>query len=134
MAAGLRSSSIECDLTGFIIVLNQAGRIILISDNVEYYLRKNVVCRKHTAYFSQEMYIVFYFKQSLYPQLTSIYDCVSKDDHENIRRMLSIPTMDEKHAICTWILPRGKRPNRSQTETKVGAFVFLIVMRTNLCF
>ncbi|CAF1167110.1 unnamed protein product [Adineta ricciae] len=98
LAAGLHSSSVECDLTGFIVVLNQAGRIILISDNVEYYLRKNV--------------------QSLYPQLTSIYDCVSKDDHENIRRMLSMPTMDEKHAICTWILPRGKRPNRSQTETK----------------
>ncbi|UJR16268.1 hypothetical protein I4U23_003175 [Adineta vaga] len=98
LAAGMQSSSIEGDLTGFIIVLNPAGRIILISDNVEYYLRKNV--------------------RSLYPQLTSIYDCVSKDDHENIRRMLSMPSMDEKRAICTWILPRGKRPNRSQTETK----------------
>lgn len=28
--------------------------------------------------------------------------------------------MGEKRAICTWILPRGKRPNRSHTETKVN--------------
>jgi len=41
----MQSSSIDGDLTGFIIVLNTTGRIILISDNVEYYLRKNVVCR-----------------------------------------------------------------------------------------
>lgn len=41
----MQSSSIDGDLTGFIIVLNTSGRIILISDNVEYYLRKNVVCR-----------------------------------------------------------------------------------------
>ncbi len=34
--------------------------------------------------------------------------------------MLSTPTINEKHAICTWILPRGKRPNRSHAETKVN--------------
>ncbi|CAF0791501.1 unnamed protein product [Adineta steineri] len=98
LASDIQSSSIENDLTGFIIVLNTSGRIILISDNVEQYLRKNV--------------------RSLYPQLTTIYDCISKDDHEAIHRMLSIPTVHEKSAICTWILPRGKRPNRSQIETK----------------
>jgi len=54
--------------------------------------------------------------------LTSIYDCVSKDDHETIRQILSMPTTAEKRAICTWILPRGKRPNRSHAETKVKDF------------
>ncbi len=34
--------------------------------------------------------------------------------------MLSTPTLNEKRAICTWILPRGKRPNRSHAETKVN--------------
>ena len=53
--------------------------------------------------------IIFLFKRSLYPQLTSIYECVGKDDHNTIREILSTPTMDEKHAICTWILPRGKK-------------------------
>lgn len=43
LASGMQSSSIADDLTGFIIVLNTSGRIILLSDNVEYYLRKNVV-------------------------------------------------------------------------------------------
>ncbi len=47
LAAGMQSSSIENDLTGFIIVLNTTGRIILLSDNVEYYLRKNVVRRTY---------------------------------------------------------------------------------------
>ncbi len=28
--------------------------------------------------------------------------------------------MNEKRAICNWILPRGKRPNRSHAETKVN--------------
>jgi hypothetical protein len=46
LAAGIESSSIDDDLNGFIIVLNTNGRIVLMSDNVEYYLRKNVVCRK----------------------------------------------------------------------------------------
>jgi hypothetical protein len=73
----------------------------------------------------------FFVKRSLYPQLTSIYDCVSKDDHETIRQILSTPTMNEKRAICNWILPRGKRPNRSHAETKVNfnkkkKFFFLI--------
>ena len=43
MSSGVKSTSIEDDLTGFIIALNTNGRIVLISDNVEYYLRKNVV-------------------------------------------------------------------------------------------
>lgn len=98
LAADIENSSISDDLTGFIIVVNMSGRIILLSDNAEVYLRKNV--------------------RALYPQLTSIYDCVGKDDHEVIRQILSTPTMVEKRAICTWILPRGKRPNRSHAETK----------------
>jgi len=113
----MQSSSIVDDLTGFIIVLNTSGRIILLSDNVEYYLRKNVVRMNHLLII---LFLNrFIFKRSLYPQLTSIYDCVSKDDHDAIRQILSTPTMNEKRAICTWILPRGKRPNRSHAETKV---------------
>jgi PAS domain S-box-containing protein len=109
LAAGIGSSSIADDLNGFIIVLNTAGRIILMSDNVEYYLRKNV--------------------RSLYPQLTSIYDCVNNDDHESIRRILSTPTDVEQRVICTWNLPRGKRPSRVHTESKsmlmTGHFFFI---------
>lgn len=109
LAAGIESLSTVDDLNGFIIVLNTAGRIILMSDNVESYLRKNV--------------------RSLYPQLTNIYDCVSKDDHESIRRILSTPTNMEQRVICTWNLPRGKRPSRTHTESKsmlmTGHFFFI---------
>ncbi len=47
LAAGIESTSIADDLNGFIIVLNTHGRIILLSDNVENYLRKNVVCENN---------------------------------------------------------------------------------------
>lgn len=59
------------------------------------------------------------FQRSLYPQLTSIYECVNNDDHESIRNMLSTPTNGEQRIICTWNLPRGKRPSRTHTESKV---------------
>ncbi|CAF1371648.1 unnamed protein product [Rotaria magnacalcarata] len=108
LATGIQSLSVTDELKGFIIVLNTAGRVIFISDNVEYYLRKNV--------------------RLLYPQLISIYDCISKSDHDAIRQILLTPTLNESHAICNWILPRGKRPNRSSTETKsmvlTGHFFF----------
>ncbi|CAF3226847.1 unnamed protein product [Rotaria socialis] len=108
LATSIQSSSVIDELKGFIIVVNTAGRIIFISDNVEYYLRKNV--------------------RLLYPQLISIYDCISKNDHDTIRQILSTPTLNENRAICNWILPRGKRPNRSNTETKsmalTGHFFF----------
>jgi len=79
-----------------------------MSDNVEYYLRKNV--------------------RSLYPQLTSIYDCVSEDDYNSIHQVLSTTSEAEQQVICTWNLPRGKRPSRTHTESKsmlmTGHFFF----------
>jgi hypothetical protein len=48
-----------------------------------------------------------------------MYDCVSKEDYESIRQILSTPTNTEQRAICTWNLPRGKRPSRTHTESKV---------------
>ncbi len=58
----MQSSSIDNDLTGFIIVLNTTGRIILLSDNVEYYLRKNVVCR----IYQRKKKIFFFFKYFIF--------------------------------------------------------------------
>ncbi|UJR30250.1 hypothetical protein I4U23_017788 [Adineta vaga] len=98
LTAGIENTSMVDDLNGFILVLNTQGRIIVLSDNIEQYLRKNV--------------------RSLYPQLTSIYDCINQDDHEAIQRILSTPTSEEQRIICTWNLPRGKRPSRTHTESK----------------
>ncbi|CAF2633540.1 unnamed protein product [Rotaria sp. Silwood2] len=98
LASGIENYSMEDDLNGFIIVLNTSGRIVLMSDNVEDYLRKNV--------------------RSLYPQLTNIYSFVSKEDHASIRQVLSTSTNVEQRVVCTWHLPRGKRPSRNHIETK----------------
>lgn len=98
LLSDIESFSTIDDLNGFIVVCNTNGRIILMSDHIEDYLRKNV--------------------RLLYPQLTSIYKCVSEDDHASIRHMLLTPTNTEQQIICTWHLPRGKRPSRNQTESK----------------
>jgi PAS domain S-box-containing protein len=109
LSAGIESSSLIDELNSFIIVLNSNGRIVLMSDNIECYLRKSV--------------------RSLYPQLTSIYDCVNSSDHDSIRRLLSTPINVEQRIICTWNLPRGKRPSRTHTESKsmlmTGHFVLI---------
>jgi len=109
LSAGIESASIANDLNSFFLVLNASGRIILLSDNIECYLRKNV--------------------RSLYPQFTRIYDCVSTDDHEPINRILSNVTDSEQRVICTWNLPRGKRPSRTHTESKsmlmTGHYIFI---------
>ena len=39
----MEGSSQGTDVDGFVLVMNTSGRIVFISDNVEYYLRKNVV-------------------------------------------------------------------------------------------
>ena len=49
LAAGMESCSMASDLNGFIVVLNTSGRIILLSDNVEDYLRKDLVRRQTSA-------------------------------------------------------------------------------------
>ena len=49
LAAGIESYSMTSDLNGFIVVLNTSGRIILLSDNVEDYLRKDLVRRQASA-------------------------------------------------------------------------------------
>ncbi|CAF3783308.1 unnamed protein product [Rotaria magnacalcarata] len=78
LATGIQSLSVTDELKGFIIVLNTAGRVIFISDNVEYYLRKNV--------------------RLLYPQLISIYDCISFKPNElideSIHRILPTESCD----------------------------------------
>jgi hypothetical protein len=89
-----------------------------MSDNVEYYLRKDVVCRTNSLFIFN--FIFLFFKRSLYPQLTSIYDCISKDEHDTVRQILSTPTDIEQRVICTWNLSRGKRPSRTHTEAKVN--------------
>jgi hypothetical protein len=59
LAAGIESTSIADDLNGFIIVLNTHGRIILLSDNVENYLRKNVVCENNHKKIFFMMFFLF---------------------------------------------------------------------------
>lgn len=43
LISGIESSSTIDELNGFFLVLNTSGRIVLLSDNIESYLRKNVV-------------------------------------------------------------------------------------------
>lgn len=98
LAHGFTCGSLDEQINGFLFVVNTQGRIIFISDNAEYYLRKNV--------------------RALYSQLTSIYQCIGADHHESFRQILNRPTTDEQRVICSWHLPRGKRPSRTHSESR----------------
>lgn len=111
LAHGLLCESLDEQINGFLFVVNPQGRIIFISDNAEYYLRKNV--------------------RALYSQLTSIYQCIGSDYHESFRQILSRETTDEQRLICSWHLPRGKRPSRTHSESRTmlisGHYIYLHV-------
>lgn len=53
LTTGIDNATNADDLNSFIIVLNSHGRIVLMSDNIECYLRKNVVCRHRFIIFNR---------------------------------------------------------------------------------
>ena len=74
----------------------------------------------------------FVLQRALYPQLTSIYQCVNRENHEAIHHLLANRTWDEQSVICTWNLPRGKRPSRTHTESKVRLLIRLHLYHLSL--
>ncbi|CAF1556563.1 unnamed protein product, partial [Didymodactylos carnosus] len=85
---------------GFVIVLRRDGRVITFSDNVEQYLGKPV--------------------RTLYTQCINIYDCLDSVDRKKLKKILSTSTNieSEKTLLCTWRLPKGKRPSRAHLDER----------------
>ncbi|CAF0873384.1 unnamed protein product [Didymodactylos carnosus] len=85
---------------GFVVVLSKDGRIVAFSDNVEQYLLKDV--------------------RTLYIQCANIYECLDVVDGEKLNKILSMSNdfESEKELLCTWRLPKGKRPSRKHLKEK----------------
>jgi PAS domain-containing protein len=85
----------------FILVLRTDGRIVTMSDEVEYHLNKSM--------------------RSLYTQCINIFECLDQADRERLRSILlsSDDLVNNEHRlICTLRLPKGKRPSRTREDIK----------------
>ncbi|CAF2059127.1 unnamed protein product [Rotaria magnacalcarata] len=85
----------------FILVLRNDGRIVAMSEEVEYHLNKTM--------------------RSLYTQCINIFECLDKVDSESFRSILNASddfTNKEHRLICTLRLPKGKRPSRTREDVK----------------
>ncbi|CAF4515268.1 unnamed protein product [Rotaria magnacalcarata] len=71
------------------------GRIITISDDAKYHLRKEM--------------------RVLYAQMVNILDCLDNTDRDKLQTIFrsSVDLPNQEHSlICTLRLPKGKRPSR----------------------
>ncbi|CAF1227353.1 unnamed protein product [Rotaria sp. Silwood1] len=85
----------------FVLVLRTDGRIVAMSDEVEYHLNKTM--------------------RSLYTQCMNIFECLDKTDSDKLQSILNLsddPANKEHRLVCTLRLPKGKRPSRTREDIK----------------
>jgi PAS domain-containing protein len=83
----------------FVLVLRTDGRIVAMSDEVEQHLGKTM--------------------RSLYTQCINIFECLDNTDGENLQSILNSPVdlaEKEHRLVCTFRLPKGKRPSRARED------------------
>ncbi|CAM4744779.1 unnamed protein product [Rotaria magnacalcarata] len=84
----------------FLLVMRTDGRIITISDDAKYHLRKEM--------------------RVLYAQMVNILDCLDNTDRDKLQTIFrsSVDLPNQEHSlICTLRLPKGKRPSRINEDT-----------------
>jgi len=85
----------------FILVLRTDGRIVAMSDEVEHHLGKTM--------------------RSLYTQCVNIFECLDHVDGSKLQTILSSSNdmaTSEHRVVCTFRLPKGKRPSRTREDIK----------------
>lgn len=85
----------------FVLVLRTDGRIVAMSDEVEHHLGKTM--------------------RSLYTQCINIFECLDQTDGSKLHKILdsSENLVNEEHRlVCTFRLPKGKRPSRTHEDVK----------------
>jgi PAS domain-containing protein len=85
----------------FVMVLRTDGRIVAMSDEVEHHLGKSM--------------------RSLYTQCINIFQCLDKTDGDKLQSILNASTdlvQQEHRLVCTFRLPKGKRPSRLREDIK----------------
>jgi PAS domain-containing protein len=97
----LRGIQIKSNNSDFVIVLRTDGRIVVMSDGVEQHLGKSM--------------------RSLYTQCINIFQCLDKTDGNKLRLILNASNelaQQEHRLVCTFRLPKGKRPSRIREDIK----------------
>jgi PAS domain-containing protein len=85
----------------FVLVLRTDGRIVAMSDEVEHHLGKTM--------------------RSLYTQCINIFECLDNVDGRKLRTILDSSNdlvNNEHRLVCTFRLPKGKRPSRTREDIK----------------
>jgi PAS domain-containing protein len=85
----------------FVLVLRTDGRIVVMSDEVEHHLGKSM--------------------RSLYTQCINIFECLDETDGNKLQSILNSSTdltHQEYRLVCTFRLPKGKRPSRKREDVK----------------
>jgi PAS domain-containing protein len=97
----LRGIQIKSNTSDFVMVLRTDGRIVAMSDEVEHHLGKSM--------------------RSLYTQCINIFQCLDETDGNRLRSILNSSvdvTHQEHRLVCTFRLPKGKRPSRIREDIK----------------
>lgn len=51
----------------------------------------------------------------------NIFQCLDQTDGEKLRSILNTPVNGDRQLVCTFRLPKGKRPSRTREDIKVKA-------------
>jgi PAS domain-containing protein len=96
-----RGVQTKSNTNDFVLILRTDGRIVAMSDEVEHHLGKSM--------------------RSLYTQCINIFQCLNKTDGNKLRLILNASTeliSQEHRLVCTFRLPKGKRPSRIREDIK----------------
>jgi hypothetical protein len=97
-----RGIQMKVNSDDFVMVLRTDGRIVALSDEIEHHLGKSM--------------------RSLYTQCINIFQCLDKTDGDKLQLILNASTdlvQQEHRLVCTFRLPKGKRPSRIREDIKV---------------
>jgi hypothetical protein len=119
----------------FILVLRTDGRIVAMSDEVENHLGKTMVSESLNILQTEDII----FQRSLYTQCMNLYDCLDKADGDKLHFILQSSgdlAIDEHQLVCTFRLPKGKRPSRTREDIKVNHWSDLfsaVIVSVHVC-
>lgn len=113
----------------FILILRLDGRIVVISEEAEHHLGKSMV----NLAVEPSPFLTFcssLFQRSLYSQCINMFECLDRADGDQLRSILAESERDqgqEHQLVCTFRLPKGKRPSRINEDIKVKSFFLLLI-------
>ena len=92
-----------------------------MSEEAEEHLGKSMVSLPSTSREKPTSFLCSR-QRSLYTQCINIFECLDGNDGGKLRHILqdaNRESQDEHRLVCTFRLPKGKRPSRTRQDIKV---------------